>query len=97
MRYTFSKLRNIFGKTDGKCRCCGKRLVFENHSTSRDPNGWEVDHDIPKSRGGTNRVDNLWPMCVNCNWRKSSLTWDEFKKHCPAAQSRRRGKGKTAR
>lgn len=38
----------------------------------------EVDHIIPKSRGGTDRVDNLTISCVDCNQEKGSQTAEEF-------------------
>lgn len=38
----------------------------------------EVEHIIPKSRGGSNRVSNLTLACNGCNQRKGSQTADEF-------------------
>lgn len=31
-----------------------------------------IDHIIPKSHGGNNRLDNLDPMCSECNWKKGN-------------------------
>lgn len=38
----------------------------------------EVEHIIPKSRGGTDRIDNLCLACRDCNQRKGNQTAEEF-------------------
>lgn len=38
----------------------------------------EVEHIIPKSRGGTNRISNLTIACVKCNQIKNNYTAEEF-------------------
>ena len=38
----------------------------------------EVEHIVPKSRGGSNRVSNLTLACRPCNEKKGSLTAHEF-------------------
>lgn len=38
----------------------------------------EIEHIIPKSRGGTNRVSNLTIACKPCNDKKGSKTAKEF-------------------
>lgn len=46
------------------CLCCG----------SDDPP--TIDHVIPLSRGGSNTVDNVQPLCNGCNMRKATNTID---------------------
>ena len=38
----------------------------------------EVEHIVPKTRGGSNRVSNLTLSCQPCNQKKSDQTADEF-------------------
>lgn len=38
----------------------------------------QIDHITPKSRGGSNRVDNLTLACKSCNQKKNNLTLEEF-------------------
>lgn len=51
-----------------KCQYCGKRF----------PSDLEVDHIVPRSRGGTDRSDNLVAACHDCNQRKGKMTATEF-------------------
>jgi 5-methylcytosine-specific restriction endonuclease McrA len=47
----------------GKC-CyhCGTDLELEDHGKT-----WDVDHVIPKARGGTDSLGNLVASCIHCN------------------------------
>jgi len=38
----------------------------------------QIEHIIPKSRGGSNRVSNLTIACAPCNRQKGNRTADEF-------------------
>jgi 5-methylcytosine-specific restriction endonuclease McrA len=57
----------LLEKYGRKCCYCGQKDV-----------PLEIEHIIPKSRGGTDRVDNLAIACHDCNQRKSSQTAKEF-------------------
>ncbi len=39
---------------------------------------FEVEHIVPKSRGGSNRISNLAWSCHDCNQKKGNLTASEF-------------------
>ena len=63
-----TKLRDfIFSKTNSKCSYCGAKAT-------------EIDHIVPKSKGGTNSSYNLTPACRACNQTKSNLSLKDFGK-----------------
>ena len=55
-RYGNDLLNSIYYKTDGYCAYCGKKLAFVNYGILGARANWEVDHDVPVSRGGVKRV-----------------------------------------
>jgi 5-methylcytosine-specific restriction endonuclease McrA len=57
----------LLEKWGRKCAYCGK-----------DNAPLEVDHIVPRSRGGTNRVSNLTLACRECNQKKGNKTAAEF-------------------
>ena len=48
----------LFGQQEGRCGGCKTEFPFKL---------FEVDHVIPRSRGGTNHPDNLQLLCSHCN------------------------------
>jgi len=57
----------LLEKWGRKCAYCGKENV-----------PLEIEHIIPKSRGGTSRVSNLTLACYTCNEKKGNKTAAEF-------------------
>ena len=55
----------IFSKTNHKCSYCGAPAQ-------------EIDHIVPRAKGGTNSTYNLTPTCRSCNEKKSNLSLKEF-------------------
>ncbi|GET39203.1 hypothetical protein MiSe_39670 [Microseira wollei NIES-4236] len=43
----------------------------------------EIEHIIPKSKGGSNRVSNLTLSCTKCNQKKGNKPIEQFKKNQP--------------
>ncbi|NTV45830.1 MAG: HNH endonuclease [Chlorobiales bacterium] len=56
---------SVLARDNWKCRSCG-RSAKENGITL------EVDHIIPRSKGGTNDISNLQTLCKKCNIGKSN-------------------------
>ena len=64
-RAVLHKLQN------GKCMYCGVKI--------REGDG-QVDHKMPHSRGGKDRIKNLQLLCAPCNGRKRDLTDAQFRR-----------------
>ena len=63
-----NKLRSfIFSRSSGKCVYCGAKAE-------------EIDHVIPRAKGGTDSTYNLVASCKVCNQMKSNLTLKDFGK-----------------
>ena len=48
----------LFGRQEGRCGGCKVEFLFRI---------MEVDHVVPRSRGGSDHPDNLQLLCPNCN------------------------------
>jgi 5-methylcytosine-specific restriction endonuclease McrA len=63
---------NIFERDHNMCQYCGKRF------DRRDLN---LDHVIPRDRGGTTTWENVVCACIPCNTRKANRTPTEAGMH----------------
>lgn len=54
----------VFERDNYTCRICGRNPTEDNVKL-------EVDHIIPFSQGGSNKIDNLQTLCFDCNRGKS--------------------------
>lgn len=59
----------LFGLQEGVCNGCRIAFPFRNFT---------VDHVIPRSRGGTDHIDNLQLLCAACNSQKGNRTQAEL-------------------
>lgn len=64
--FTTEERKAILKKCHGHCACCGKQLTERTMT---------VDHMIPLSRGGSNDISNLAPLCKPCNRIKSNTIY----------------------
>ena len=60
----------LYGEQEGLCLGCDTHFPFKV---------MEVDHILPKSRGGTDHVENLQLLCTHCNKSKGSKTMAEWR------------------
>lgn len=58
-KFTSDEWIELCGRYDNKCLCCGRQDAVLT-----------VDHVIPISKGGSNIIDNIQPLCLSCNSKK---------------------------
>lgn len=71
MNLSISKSLVLYEKQNKKCAYCERKFdgTFDCN----------IDHIIPKSRGGTNSIENLCLSCISCNNAKANMTGEEFR------------------
>jgi hypothetical protein len=95
MQLTTKQLRVIYKRTSGYCHICHKKLAFGNYGKQGERGSWHVDHSNPRAKGGTDRLNNLYPACIDCNMDKGTRTtrtarrWHGTKR-APLSVSKRR-------
>jgi 5-methylcytosine-specific restriction endonuclease McrA len=65
--------RQVWERDGGRCRLCNRvvrRRKRDRYDYGKDLG--EVDHIIPKIRGGLNTPENLRLLCLGCNRAKGS-------------------------
>lgn len=62
--FTAEEWEALCKQYDYLCLCCKEQKPLT------------VDHVIPISKGGTNNIDNIQPLCQSCNCRKKDRSTD---------------------
>ena len=62
--FTQEEFNNLCSSLNNICLCCGEEKKLT------------ADHVIPISRGGSNSIDNIQPLCQSCNSSKHTQTID---------------------
>lgn len=72
-KYDMLRLReSVFRRDGNKCVYCHKWFL---------DNALTLDHKIPKSKGGTYKIDNLLTCCEPCNMDKADKSYSEYTKY----------------
>lgn len=67
-----SKRRKVLYENQGSiCHYCLYQTPY---------NKWSIDHILPRSKGGTDRIQNLVGACKTCNGQKGSQSIEDFMK-----------------
>ena len=69
-RFSTSKKTAVGSKFDWHCAYCGRDLCRQTMC---------IDHVHPKSQGGNNNIENLFPCCRSCNSSKGTMSIDDFR------------------
>lgn len=72
----------VISRALGRCEACG---------TSSAERALEVDHIVPRSKGGSNELSNLQALCSLCNVQKLDREAVDFRAAHEAAGTRRAG------
>ena len=67
------RLIAVYDKTHGYCHICHKKLSLKNYGKNNEKGAWHIEHSIPKAKGGTDHLNNLFPACIPCNLEKGTL------------------------
>ena len=73
--FTKTQWESLCRKHKWRCLCCGKKKKLT------------ADHIIPLSKGGSNYITNIQPLCHSCNSKKHDKTIDYRRKKCMAMDS----------
>ena len=61
--------RELFGTQQGSCAGCRREFSFRD---------FEVDHKVPRTKGGTDHFANLQLLCSFCNRTKGTRSHPEL-------------------
>jgi|UniRef100_A0A6C0IPP0 5-methylcytosine-specific restriction endonuclease McrA len=65
----------VGNKAKAKCFCCRKNEIF---FCSGVHNTWQAGHIISHNNGGLAEINNLHPICKQCNNAMNDENWDDY-------------------
>lgn len=72
MRVNDALIHAVLSRTDGDCHICHRAVGPRSYARVHSPLGWELDHSRPRSRGGSDRLNNLYAAHIRCNRSKGA-------------------------
>lgn len=77
---SFEKVwENSYEAETAVCPICRKNTMYKNiHPVQNTDGAWQRGHLIPKSKGGSNDLDNIRPICWSCNKKCGSKDVRDF-------------------
>lgn len=72
------KRQELVARDGGQCFYCDKDLVMPVGAGHQNHNAATLDHIIPRSKGGSNRLTNLVLACQSCNDLRADMPVAEF-------------------
>lgn len=70
----------VHAKCHGHCAYCGCKVTMQE---------MQIDHIVALHNGGDNSLANLLPACRQCNFYKSTLTLEQFRRELLGTLPRR--------
>ena len=71
--------KNIFERDDYTCQYCGKKPPTKSQALKwMERNQLNLDHIVPRSKGGKTTWQNVVASCYQCNSKKGSKTLEEL-------------------
>ncbi len=78
--------KKVYESCNYTCQLCGEGRYKEEDEYAPGHGVWsvslnklEVDHIVPRSKGGKDSIENLQILCKRCNVFKKDKTWEQAK------------------
>ena len=76
--------KKVYDKYGGHCAYCGKKIALEDMQMDHIKPRW---HNVTQNEldglgidKGTDDIENLYPSCRRCNFRKGTMDIEQFRK-----------------
>lgn len=73
-----SQITRLIERGGSKCHYCRRPLKIRQELADPRPDDATIDHKIPRSKGGSNAMENLLLACRKCNHEKEDRSYEDF-------------------